>query len=88
MKGLPLQRRTLALIAVIVPLLGLFIYVGLRSGPLRRLLRTINLCRRTSPGSHAGERIPIPAKAGYHLAFDVRLRCASMAVEHGRECGW
>lgn len=34
MKSLPLQSRTLALLAVIVPLLALFIYVGLRSGPL------------------------------------------------------
>lgn len=34
MKRLPLQGRTLALLAVIVPLLALFVYVGLRSGPL------------------------------------------------------
>ncbi len=34
MKRLPLQGRTLALLAVVVPLLALFIYVGLRSGPL------------------------------------------------------
>lgn len=34
MKTLPLQRRTLALIAVIVPLLALLFYVALRSGPL------------------------------------------------------
>lgn len=34
MKSLPLQRRTLALIAVIAPLLGLLVYVALRSGPL------------------------------------------------------
>lgn len=34
MKKLPLQGRTLALLAVIIPLLVLFIYVGLRSGPL------------------------------------------------------
>lgn len=34
MKSLPLTRRTLALSAVIIPLLALFIYVGLRSGPL------------------------------------------------------
>lgn len=34
MKILPLQRRTLALIAVIVPLLGLLVYVAVRSGPL------------------------------------------------------
>ncbi|HEY1042854.1 MAG TPA: efflux RND transporter periplasmic adaptor subunit [Telluria sp.] len=34
MKRLPLQRRTLALLAVVVPLLALFVYLGLRSGPL------------------------------------------------------
>ena len=34
MKKLPLQGYTLALRAAIIPLLALFIYVGLRSGPL------------------------------------------------------
>jgi len=34
MKKLRFQHRTLALLAVLVPLLLLFIYVGLRSGPL------------------------------------------------------
>jgi len=34
MKKLPLQKRTLALVAVIIPLLVLFIYVAFRSGPL------------------------------------------------------
>lgn len=34
MKRLPLQRRTLTLIAVLVPMLALFGYVALRSGPL------------------------------------------------------
>ncbi len=34
MKQLPVQRRTLMLVAVILPLLALFVYVGLRSGPL------------------------------------------------------
>ena len=34
MTKLPMQGRTLALLAVIIPLLALFIYVGLRSGPL------------------------------------------------------
>lgn len=41
MKHLPLQRRTLALLAVIVPLLALFIYVGLRSGPLAPIAVTV-----------------------------------------------
>jgi len=34
MKRLPLQKSTLAIFAVIIPLLALFIYVALRSGPL------------------------------------------------------
>jgi RND family efflux transporter MFP subunit len=34
MKRSPLRRRTFALLAVIVPLLALFFYVALRSGPL------------------------------------------------------
>ena len=41
MKRLPLQSRTLALLAVIVPLLALFIYVGLRSGPLAPVAVTL-----------------------------------------------
>jgi RND family efflux transporter MFP subunit len=34
MKRLPLQKGTLALLAVTIPLLALFIYIALRSGPL------------------------------------------------------
>ena len=34
MKTLPLQRRTLTLIVVLLPMLALFVYVALRSGPL------------------------------------------------------
>ncbi|MEO6986645.1 MAG: efflux RND transporter periplasmic adaptor subunit [Paralcaligenes sp.] len=41
MKRLPLHGRTLALVAVIVPLLALFIYVGLRSGPLAPVAVTV-----------------------------------------------
>ena len=41
MKRLPLQGHTLALLAVIIPLLALFIYVGLRSGPLAPVAVTI-----------------------------------------------
>jgi RND family efflux transporter MFP subunit len=42
MKNLLLSRRSLALLAVIVPLLGLFIYVGLRSGPLAPIAVTVS----------------------------------------------
>ena len=41
MKRLPLQRQTLALLAVIVPLLALFVYVVLRSGPLAPVSVTV-----------------------------------------------
>ena len=41
MKKLPLQGRTLALLAVIIPLLVLFIFVGLRSGPLAPVAVTV-----------------------------------------------
>ncbi|MDP2102319.1 MAG: efflux RND transporter periplasmic adaptor subunit [Methylotenera sp.] len=41
MKKLPLQGRTLTLLAVIIPLLVLFIYVGLRSGPLAPVAVTV-----------------------------------------------
>lgn len=41
MKHLPLQKRTLTLLAVIMPLLALFIYVGLRSGPLAPVAVTV-----------------------------------------------
>ena len=41
MKKLPLQGRTLALLAVIIPLLVLFIYVGLRSAPLAPVAVTV-----------------------------------------------
>ncbi|HQW80361.1 MAG: efflux RND transporter periplasmic adaptor subunit [Rhodanobacteraceae bacterium] len=41
MTRLSLQARNLALLAVIVPLLALFIYVGLRSGPLAPVAVTV-----------------------------------------------
>lgn len=41
MKRLPLQRRTLMLIAVLVPLAALFVYVALRSGPLAPVAVTV-----------------------------------------------
>ena len=41
MRSLPIQKRTLALLAVLVPLLLLFIYVALRSGPLAPVAVTL-----------------------------------------------
>ena len=41
MNRMPLQKRTLALLVVIVPLLVLFVYVALRSGPLAPVTVTV-----------------------------------------------
>lgn len=41
MRRLPFQGRTVALVAVIVPLLALFVYVALRSGPLAPVSVTV-----------------------------------------------
>lgn len=41
MNRFPLRGRTLALLAVIIPLLALFIYTGLRSGPLAPIAVTL-----------------------------------------------
>ncbi len=41
MKFPRLQRRTLTLVAIIIPLLALFIYVGVRSGPLAPIAVTV-----------------------------------------------
>ena len=52
MKLFSIQRRTLALMAVLVPLLVLFIYVALRSGPLAPISVTVTTVenRTITPG--------------------------------------
>lgn len=41
MKRLPVQKRTLVMLAVLLPLLALFVYVALRSGPLAPVSVTV-----------------------------------------------
>lgn len=41
MKSFPLQKRTVALLALIIPMLALFVYVALRSGPLAPIPVTV-----------------------------------------------
>ncbi|MFH2124095.1 MAG: efflux RND transporter periplasmic adaptor subunit [Pseudomonadota bacterium] len=48
MKSLPLQRRTLMLLVVLLPLLALFIYVALRSGPLAPVPVTVTTVENRS----------------------------------------
>ncbi len=47
MKRLPLQGRTLALLAIIVPTLALFLYVALSSGPLSSVAITVTTVKNT-----------------------------------------
>lgn len=42
MKRLPIQKSTLAIFAVLIPLLALFVYVSLRSGPLAPIPVTVS----------------------------------------------
>jgi len=48
MKSLPLQGRTLMLLVVLLPLLALFIYVALRSGPLAPVPVTVAIVEKRS----------------------------------------
>lgn len=48
MKHLPIQRRTLTLLLVLLPLLALFIYVALRSGPLAPVPVTVTTVEKRS----------------------------------------
>jgi RND family efflux transporter MFP subunit len=48
MKGLSIQRRTFAVLAVATPLLALFIYVALRSGPLAPIPVTVTTVENRS----------------------------------------
>lgn len=48
MKHFPIQRRTLLLLLVLLPLLALFIYVALRSGPLAPVPVTITTVEKRS----------------------------------------
>ncbi|MDT8376117.1 MAG: efflux RND transporter periplasmic adaptor subunit [Mariprofundaceae bacterium] len=48
MKHLPLQKRTVAMLAVLIPLLALFIYVALRSGPLAPVAVTVTTVENRS----------------------------------------
>jgi len=48
MKRLPVKKRTLAILAVLIPLLALFVYVALRSGPLAPVPVTVTTVENRS----------------------------------------
>ena len=73
MTRIPMQRRTLALLAVVVPLLALFIYVALRSGPLAPVAVTVA----------TAESRPVAARSTYRIGPTVSGRLQKLTVEVG-----
>lgn len=83
MSRLPLQRRTLALLAVVVPLLALFIYVVLRSGPLAPVAVTVaTVEQRTITPALFGIGT-VEARTTYHVGPTVAGRVLRLSVEVG-----
>ena len=80
MKLPSLQRRTLALIAVIVPLLLLFVYVALRSGPLAPVAVTLTTVQsipapwyQFPPIDFVAENL-VPGQIRDHHCLDFQLK--------------
>lgn len=83
MTRLPLQKRTLALLAVVVPLLALFIYVALRSGPLAPVAVTVAAVEnRTVTPSLFGIGT-VAARNTYRIGPTVSGRLQRLDVEVG-----
>ena len=83
MSRLPLQRRTLALLAVVVPLLALFIYVVLRSGPLAPVAVTVATARQQAITPSLFGIGTVEARTTYHVGPTVAGRVLRLSVEVG-----
>ena len=83
MSRLPLQRRTLALLAVVVPLLALFIYVVLRSGPLAPVAVTVATARQRAITPALFGIGTVEARTTYHVGPTVAGRVLRLSVEVG-----
>lgn len=83
MRRLPLQRRTLGVLAVLAPLLALFMYVVLRSGPLAPVAVTVATVeqRRISPSLFGIGTVE--ARTSYHVGPTAAGRVLRLAVEVG-----
>ncbi len=83
MKRLPLQGRTLALLAVIVPLLALFIYVGLRSGPLAPVAVTVAAVESRAVAPALFGIGAVEARYTYKIGPTIAGRVKSLGVHVG-----
>ena len=83
MTRIPLQRRTLALLAVVVPLLALFIYVALRSGPLAPVAVTVATVESRPVTPSLFGIGTVAARSTYRIGPTVSGRLQKLAVDVG-----
>ena len=83
MKFPRLQRRTLALVAVIIPLLLLFIYVALRSGPLAPIAATVSTVESCSVAPALAGIGTVQARFTYKIGPTVAGRVKRLDVHVG-----
>src|SRR3990167_6340439 len=83
MTRIPLQRRTLALLAVVVPMLALFIYVVLRSGPLAPVAVTVATVENKSVAPSLVGIGTVAARSTYKIGPTVSGRLLTLTVEVG-----
>lgn len=83
MSRLPLQRRTLALLAVVLPLLALFVYVVLRSGPLAPVAVTVATAEQRSITPALFGIGTVEARTTYHVGPTVAGRVLRLSVQVG-----
>jgi len=83
MKSLSINRRTWALLAVVVPLLALFIYVALRSGPLAPIYVTVTTVESRSIAPALFGIGTIEARYTYRIGPTVSGRIKRIEVQVG-----
>lgn len=83
MTRIPLQRRTLTLLAVVVPLLALFIYVALRSGPLAPVAVTVAMVENRAVTPSLFGIGTVAARSIYRIGPTVSGRLKKLDVEVG-----
>lgn len=87
MNRLPLQGRTLALLAFIVPLLVLFVYVGLRSGPLAPVAVTLTTVQSRALAPALFGIGTVEARYTYRIGPTVAGRVERLVVDVGDRVG-
>jgi RND family efflux transporter MFP subunit len=87
MNRLPLQGRTLALLAFIVPLLALFVYVGLRSGPLAPVAVTLATVQSRALAPALFGIGTVEARYTYRIGPTVAGRVERLDVDVGDRVG-